>query len=258
MFHWRTERRKIKSDIVSVVPLQDGINKLVTDMMVSAEFGAFPQRYIISNADTKQMKNAPDEVWDLPAGDGQGQQTSAGQFAATDLDNFVKAISHLANSAAIISRTPKHYLFGQGGTPSGEALIAMEAPLNKRVDDHIKRFKPVWREVAQFMLKLLGKKIERIKITVQFDEAATVQPKTQAEVRESSVRAGIPLITTLRREGWSDAELKAMEKDKKKETKANTENMAVAMLTAQRKFDGGNQEDDDDAGGVDDDNETGG
>ncbi len=243
VFHWRLETRKIKSDMGNVIPLQDGINKLVTDMMVAAEFGAFKQRWIISNADTENLKNAPNEIWGVPAGDGQGQQTSVGQFEATDLENYIKGISHLANSVAIISRTPKHYLFGQGGTPSGEALIAMEAPLNKRVDDHIKRFKPVWREVAQFILLLLDKAIERTKITVQFDEAATVQPKTQAEVRESAVRAGIPLKTALRMEGWDDAMIAAMEKDKKEETKSNTENMAVAMLTAQRKFDGGDQED---------------
>ena len=226
----------------NVIPLQDGINKLVTDMMVAAEYGAFKQRWIISNADTENVKNAPGNIWDLPAGDGQGQQTSVGQFDATDLENYIKGISHLANSAAIISRTPKHFLFGQGGTPSGEALIAMEAPLNKRVDDHIKRFKPVWREVVQFMLKILGKDVERSTITVQFDEAATVQPKTQAEVRESAVRAGIPLITALRMEGWDDAMIDAMKKDKEEETKANTDNMAVAMLRAQRTFDGGEQE----------------
>jgi len=250
VFHWRLETRKIKSDMGNVIPLQDGINKLVTDMMVAAEYGAFKQRWIISNASTENVKNAPGEIWDVPAGDGSGQQTSVGQFEATDLLNYINGISHLANSAAIISRTPKHFLFEQGGTPSGEALIAMEAPLNKRVDDHIKRFIPVWREVAQYILKLLGKEIERTKITVQFDEAATVQPKTQAEVRESAVRAGIPLKTALRMEGWDDAMLDAMAKDKKEETKSNTDNMAVAMLTAQRKFDGGDAEEDEPIAGV--------
>jgi len=231
-FHYRLERRQIKSDLTNAIPLQNGINKLVTDMMVAAEYGAFKQRWIISNADTSSLKNAPNEMWEVPAGDGTGQQSSVGQFEATELKNYVDAIDSLASAIAIISRTPKHYLYGQGGTPSGEALIAMEAPLVKRCQEHIAQFKPVWKDAARFMLKIRGIEIEKRDIVVNFADPETIQPKTQAEIRESGKRAGIPLNTLLRNEGKDDAWIKQMEADKKSEGEASP---VLALLDEIRK-----------------------
>ncbi|NIS83046.1 MAG: phage portal protein, partial [Anaerolineales bacterium] len=129
----------------SILDLQDAVNKLLADMMVAAEFGAFKQRWIISYSDPGNMRNAPNEIWALPAGDGAGQQTQVGEFGVTELDNFYDAIDRLATAIGIISRTPRHYFYQQGGDPSGEALIAMEAPLNKKITRHIERFTIVWQ-----------------------------------------------------------------------------------------------------------------
>ena len=48
-----------QSEIAMVMSNQDAINKLLADMMVAAEFGAFRQRYIISQVDPGSLKNAP-------------------------------------------------------------------------------------------------------------------------------------------------------------------------------------------------------
>ena len=232
IFHFRSERRKIKGDLVNVIPLQNAINKLVTDMMVAAEYGAFKQRWIISNADTVALENAPNMIWEIPAGDGQGQSSQVGEFDATPLDNYIKAIDHMATTLAIISRTPKHYLFQQGGTPSGEALIAMESPLNKRCSDHIDQFVPVWKELVTFVMKVLGKDVEKDDIVITFDSPESIQPKTEAEIRTASVGAGIPLKTQLRDEGKSEAWMDQMDKDKEEADKASSENLGVALLAA--------------------------
>jgi len=234
IFHFRTERRIVKGDLVNVIPLQNGINKLLTDMMVAAEYGAFKQRWIVSQADTEALKNAPNEIWRVPAGDGVGQETSVGEFDVTPLGNYISAIDHLANSAAIITRTPKHYLFAQGGTPSGEALIAMEAPLNKRCYDHINKFTPVWREVIEFIMEVLGNKIDKGNIEVHFDKPESIQPKTQAEIRKEGIAAGIPLKTLLRDEGKTVAWIEQMEKDKKEAEKENSNNLGAALAEAIR------------------------
>lgn len=231
IFHYRLERRSVKSDLTNAIPMQNGINKLVTDMMVAAEYGAFKQRWIISNADTKALKNSPNEIWGIPAGDGMGQQASVGEFGATDLDNYIKAIDSLASAIAVISRTPKHYLFGQGGDPSGEALIAMEAPLNKRCTDHISRFVPVWKDVARFMLKVRGIEVNKRDIVATFADPETVPPKTEAEIRQLGKGAGIPLTTLLREEGKDDAWIEQMEADKEEERKASP---MVALLGEMR------------------------
>lgn len=232
IFHFRTERRIVKGDLVNVIPLQNGINKLLTDMMVAAEYGAFKQRWIISNADTDSLKNSPNEIWSVGAGDGVGQETSIGEFDATPLGNYISAIDHLTNSAAIISRTPKHYLFSQGGTPSGEALIAMESPLNKRCTDHINKFIPVWKEVIEFIMEVQGSEIEKDDIVIRFDKPESIQPKTQAEIRKEGVAVGIPLKTMLRDEGKTDAWFDQMSKDKKEEEKENANSLGAALAEA--------------------------
>ncbi len=240
VFHFRPERRTIKGDLANVVPIQNGINKLLADMMVAAEYGAFKQRWVISNSDTTKLRNAPNEVWNIPAGDGVGQQSQVGQFDASDLTNYLNAINSLAAAAAIISRTPKHYLFEQAGTPSGEALIAMEAPLNKRIQNHIDRFTITWREVAAFLLKISGaSEVPLISIQPQFAKPETVQPKTEADIRKTNVDSGVPLATALRWEGKSQEQIDQLMKDKAEERKASQAGLAKALLDAQRGFDQG-------------------
>lgn len=214
LFHFKTRKRDIQGDLIDVIPVQNGINKLMTDMMVAAEYGAFRQRWTISNADLGTLKNSPNEIWNLPGGDGIGQQTTVGEFSPTDLANYLNAISQLAGDIARITRTPKHYMYGQSGDPSGEALIAMEAPLNRKVQDRIERFTPVWKQVMSFVFQVAGKSVPQSEIIPLFETIETVQPKTQAEIRMLAISAGIPLNTELRREGWNDSEIESLTADK--------------------------------------------
>jgi hypothetical protein len=41
VFHFRNTGRQIRSEIKNVIPVQNGINKLLADMLVAAEYGAF-------------------------------------------------------------------------------------------------------------------------------------------------------------------------------------------------------------------------
>jgi hypothetical protein len=213
VFHFRTGRRPT-SEMTNAISLQNGVNKLLIDMMVASEFGAFKQKYVISNADNLgQLKNAANEIWLIPAGDGVGQAAAVGEFNATELGNYLGAIDNLSNAIGVITRTPRHYFFSQGGDPSGEALIAMEAPLNKKVKRRIERFSATWRRAFAFLLTVSGYPTEPDEVTVEFERPETVQPLTQAQVRQFEVAAGIPLHTSLRREGWSDAELEQLDED---------------------------------------------
>lgn len=225
---WFRGRRQAIGELEDVIPVQNGVNKLLTDMMVAAEFGAFRQRWVISNSDTSVLRNAPNEIWNIPAGDGMGQGTTVGQFDATDLGNYLNAVERLAGDIARITRTPKHYFYGQGGDPSGEALIAMESPLNRKVKNRIERFDATWRKAIEFALQIMGVAVDPVDIEPVWDEVATVQPKTEAEIRVLNTQAGIPLVTTLRREGWTDAELETLAEDKE----ATSADLGSALLTA--------------------------
>ena len=237
IFHYRLGQRKVKSDLKNVIPIQNGINKLLTDMMVTAEFMAFPQRYVISNAEVQgKLKVSPKEIWDLPAGDGMGQQTQTGQFEAAKLENYLNSIDNLATALGSITRTPKHYFFSVGSNLSGEALIAMEAPLNKKAQDRVDRFAPVWKQVALFMLKASGETVRSEDVVPIFDKPETVQPRTEAETRQMNVNAGMPLVTILRDEGKSQAYLDKMLEDMKAQEERKKITLGNSLLNAERQF----------------------
>lgn len=231
VFHFRRDRRVISSELQNVIEPQDAVNKLLADMMVAAEFGAFPQRYIISGVSSDgKLKNAPNKIWDVPAGDGEGQPTSVGQFDATPLANYLEAIASWVTSIAIISRTPKHYFFGQGGDPSGESLIAMESPLNHKAQTYIDGFMEPWTEVAQFVAMLGGMgDIPGDAIVPIFDKPQTVQPYTQALIRKESVAAGVPLMWQMKQEGYTEQELAELEDARTEQQEQQTEQMAQVM-----------------------------
>lgn len=237
VFHFR-KSKKIRSDLKNTIPIQNAVNKLVADMMVAAEFGAFKQRYVISNADTQgKLKNSPDEIWDLPAGDGTSQQTQAGQFDATPLDNYLQGIEKQVVAISSITRTPKHYFFQLGSNVSGEALIAMESSLNKKAQDRIDRYLPEWKNVTLFLLKHSGIEVRPEDVTVRFDRPETIQPYTTAQTRQLNVTATMPLESVLREEGKSEDEIKRVLDDQQKEKTRNA-NLAQAYLDrARQNFD---------------------
>lgn len=247
VFHFRRERRAIKSELgPSVLDSQDAVNKLFNDMMVAAEYSAFRQRYVISNADVGQLRNAPDEIWDIPAGDGFGQGTQVGEFGETQLTNFLSAIKDLAGSIARITKTPVSYFFlGERADPSGEALIAMEAPLNNKVTMYTARLAATWAALAGFVAE-----VEKIALAdgakpyAVYENPRTVQPFTQAQTRHVNVQAGVPLTTQLRREGWTPRELEEMRADRAEEGAAQASTLAQALLNQQRALD---QDDEGDA-----------
>jgi hypothetical protein len=241
VFHFRPRRDGL-SELQNVVPLQNGINKLLADMIVAAEYGAFKQRWIISNADVKALKNAPNEIWLLPAGDGMGQQTQIGEFAPTDLMIYLNAIERLAVHVGVITKTPKHYLLQQGGDPSGESLMAMEAPLIHKCQRYIERFTPTWKALGAFVARLLGMAVDASAIEPVFDDPETVQPRTEAEIRRIDVNAGIPLVTVLRREGWTEDEIAQMIADRDEAASKQQANLASALVSAQRQMDQGGEE----------------
>jgi hypothetical protein len=239
IFHYRREMRAIKSELgPSVLDTQDAINKLMSDMMVAAEFGAFRQRYVISQADVGSLKNAPNEIWDLPAGDGLGQGTQVGEFGQTDLSMYMNQLQELANAIGKMKRLPAHYFhLGARADPSGETLIGLESPLIKRVRKYMKRFEATWVEVAALVALWQGINLGAGGPYVVYDDPRISQPKTLAETRKINVEAGIPLHTQLRQEGWTPRELAEMDKDKQTEQQAAQQGIAAALLAAQRDFD---------------------
>jgi hypothetical protein len=235
VFHFRVEKRIVKSDIRNVIPLQNGINKLLADMMIAAEFGAMKMRWIISNSDTSTLKLKPGSILDLPAGMAGEQDTEVGEFSSTELKNYIDGIDSLVGYVSNNTGTPKYYFDPSSDAPSGEALIAMEAPLNKKVQDRIDKFTPVWKEVAAFALQIMGMKVDPNMINVNFANPATIQPKTEWEIISIQAKI-IPLEFVLLWHGYSQEEVKNITEAISKAKAEEKANLADVYAEAVKNF----------------------
>lgn len=214
VYHFRTTPRRAVSLMQDVLRLQDACDKILSDMMVSSEYGAMKQRYIITNADVAKLKNEPNAIWAIPAGIEGEQATSVGQFEATELTNFLNVLNRLSTSIGVISQTPKHYFYQQGGDPSGEALIAMEAPLTRKVQRLQQTVRPVWQRLFAMLLRQSGQEVPELRdIWVPYEQVETVQPLTDAQVIATLKQSGLPLATTLKERGWTEKEIASIDSD---------------------------------------------
>jgi len=236
VFHIRTRVRRIYGELQNATELQDAVNKTLADLMVGSEYGAFPQRYAITQSDIDQLdlKNAPNEVWKFQAGDRELEATQLGQFASADLTQYLSVIDHLANSLARITRTPAHYFFQQGGNISGDALVAMETPLAKKAAKYKERLEVAWQDVMAYALSLDGIDVEPGELECIWDDVRTVQPTAESLVVTQYVSAGVPLKTALRKAGWTPADLEGLEADLREEQTSKA-TLAQQMLDAARR-----------------------
>ena len=151
----------------TVLPIQDRINKTVFDRLVTGEFQAFRQRYIVGwtpDHDEKTGLPKPAAVqaaWEsmLWTFDGDPTEVKLGEFAQADFDGFVKACEADVNAMAAISKTPPHYLLGAMVNISGDALAAAESGLTAKTRKHARNFGAAWEQVMRYAGMVRGSSI---------------------------------------------------------------------------------------------------
>ncbi len=153
-----------ESELTDVIPLVDAINKLATDMMVSAEYHAMPRRWatgIDLGGDEDTTERTSELVrarWTEASAGRVWLSDSAtahmGQFPEASLDNFVKGIEMLAAQIAAISGLPPHYvgLMSQANPASADAIRSAEASLVKRARRKQRVLGGAWERVMRLAL----------------------------------------------------------------------------------------------------------
>jgi hypothetical protein len=143
----RLLNRSGRSELASIAPIADGINKLASDLLVTSEFYVTPRRYVTGlavppGAERERFQAEMKQYWEdapkskfLVAGNG----ASFGQFPEASLDAFVQGINLLTASLAAIGGLPPDDLGLNTTNPaSAEARRAAETTL-------ILRAKEKWR-----------------------------------------------------------------------------------------------------------------
>lgn len=182
---------------------QDRINKLSSNKMVAAEFGAFRQRVFFTRqyVDPFDVRQAPDHAIILDPGDTDAA-ARVQEMSATDLANYDAAITAEVDALFTLAALPRHMRVNPGSSPSGDAIKADESAFLEAVRAH-------QREVGEALadaMALLGVDAEPVWADPEPD-----QDEANARTVAVLVGAGIPWQAAATRQGWTAEEVAAAE-----------------------------------------------
>ena len=172
------------SELEPAIPVQDGLNKAVLDMLVAMEVCAYRQRWaagIEIQYDKDGNAAAPfkagiDHLWLA-----ENPDAKFGDFAAADLEQFLKVKDGFRIDIASVTGTPLYYLMPQvRGFPSGESLRKAETRFIAKVRDRQEQFGTVWEDVMSFALRIAGQ--ANAAVTTEWEPAS---PLTERELLEN-------------------------------------------------------------------------
>jgi hypothetical protein len=205
------------SEIHSVIPLQDALNKTIFDQLIASEFVAFPQRYMvgvtlpkdpITDLPIEPFKAGVDRLWFVETDEGTTINPQIGQFAAADLKPYADMIETYISKIAAITKTPRHYLIDPGGGTnlSGETIKALEAGLVSKTRRKQRVFGESWEEVVALALRIVSGGA----FTAEDDDSVEAEwgdPETRTEAQhvDALVKLGSEPIGVPRQQLWADA-----------------------------------------------------
>lgn len=195
------------SEIRNVIPVQNLVNKLIADMVVSSELGAMPARW----ATGYQLESDPEtgEILEPKLTDylnklfiNEDEKGQFGQFRQADLGGFVKTIEMGIQHIASQSRTPPHYFYLRGEFPSGESIKSAETGLVAKVRRKQRPFGETWEEVMRLAFAASG---DSDKAEVVEAETIWSDPESRSESEHIDAlmklkSLGVPLAQL-----WEDA-----------------------------------------------------
>ncbi|NOT47889.1 MAG: phage portal protein [Acidobacteria bacterium] len=156
-----------RSELEDAIPIQDGLNKSVLDMLVAMEYSAYRQRWVAgieveTGPDGKPIapfKAGVDHLWIA-----QDPNSRFGDFETAALDQFLKVKDSFRIDIASVTGTPLHYLMPHmRGQPSGETLKKSETRFLAKVRDRQESFGQVWADLMEFALMIEGHNDVRLK-----------------------------------------------------------------------------------------------
>lgn len=219
-----------QSELESVIPLQDGLNKAVCDMMVAMEFVALPQRWAtgleVEIDDVTGRPKAPfvpgaDRIWSVGAPD-----TRFGQFEAANLGQFLAVQDSFRTEIARVSRTPMHHIVPTT-FPSGEAMKTAEEPLVNKARDRAIAWGNVWEDAMAFALAIAGQ--PGVQLSCLWRDPSPRNDLSSVQVQLGKKELGVSQAQGLRELGYSDEQIEQMDSEREEERQALGETMLTAF-----------------------------
>jgi hypothetical protein len=151
-----------RSDMAVALPLQDALNKLLSDMLVGSEYQAFPQRVLLGvevprdpntgqPVAAAQLQASQSRLWTF-----ENENAKVTEFKAADLSAYVSSREHIAQGLNAKTRVPPHYTLGEMVNVTGDALTAAEAGLVSKVRRAMRPFGESHEEALRIGFLAMG------------------------------------------------------------------------------------------------------
>lgn len=227
-FHFRTARPYGRPEHRKAYGAQDALTKIITNMMSTSDFAAFPQRWALqetgtttdddldwdegdggATADTKnpsdlqsQLISGPGRIWPLR------NMKAVGQFTAADVSQFLQPLDKFTGLMAAVTATPVSYflvtLGAQATAISGESQRKGESPFISKVNARQLSAEATWQDAVGYGLRLIGLEAE---VKVRWAPTQIVSGKEGWEGVLAQQKAGVPVRQTLLEAGYTEAEV---------------------------------------------------
>lgn len=199
------------SELTDIAPLQDALNKLLSDMLVGSEYYARPRRYATGVELDEDMEDEDgNEVHPYPEDQrmliSEAADAKFGQLPAADLNSYETAIKVVLQQIQAVSSLPGHYVGAlDSQPPSADGLRAAEASLTARVEQRQHTFGKAWEQVAALMHAIrTGTDPAAVEVSIKWADPATRSTAQEADAVTKLYAAGLlPVSVALEKLGYS-------------------------------------------------------
>jgi hypothetical protein len=185
--------------------LVDGLNKLLTDMLVSAEYTARPRRWAtgidlverpVLDSDGHETGET-ETVNPIPEGNramiSENEQAKFGSLPGADLTGYENACNVLLGQIMAVSALPAHYVGIMHDNPSSaDAIRSAEASLTARAEARQKVFGRAWEQVGRLIVAVRdGTDPADVDCRVQWCDPSTRSEAMAADAAVKLYSAGV-------------------------------------------------------------------
>lgn len=231
------------SELETLIPLQDGMNKTLCDLLVGMEFQAFRQRWatgIEVQYDEKGQPIAPfindsNRFWYSGNPD-----VNFGDFGTADLKQILEVLSSFRVDICCLSHIPPHYLFLTSGQfPTGEALKTAEQPLVDRLSKIQMRWGDLWEAITSYALDgspdaLPDYEAKWKEVTPRSRKEESAADYQEAQTAEIKHGLDVPLEQLQRELGYTDEQIKEFAEKIKDEKQDALDRQQSEMMVMQK------------------------
>jgi hypothetical protein len=234
------------SDVSGVVAMQDAVNLLWAQLFTAADYASFPQRIVLGA-----------EVPEVPILDSAGQivgsrpvdlerfavdrvmfftgdDVKVTEWTAANLEAYSSIIEVAVGHIAAQTRTPQHYLSGKMTNISGDALLAAETGLVKRVEEKQIWFGQALREMFRLVALAQGNDAKADAIAGGRVLWADAESRSHSQLADALLKLkqiGFPFEWIALKYGLTPTEIVDMLKMREREAQLDPIAAATALMT---------------------------